>query len=262
MITHTLEKEKHHDFLAQNRIDPITGDVLQEGDQIVICASCKSAFLVDSWSYMDNKHCNQTYTLREIPKQTIVKIDRESINERLDKLAFFRFITVKESEVVGVYGGGAALTGGIILYSGYLFNSFSLIFLGILSIIIGYLMAKILNKQKYLILDSGYFIINQGQSGEVVIPKEEIKTVKVERAIFFSRLANSFLFNKKEEFYYLILTTKNNTQHKVFISENEVSRIRTETNILTKYATPNHSSIPAINAPPTLNAPNGRIDFR
>lgn len=109
MTIHTLEKEKHADFLDQERIDPITGDILEEGDQIVICASCKSAFLADSWLYMNSKHCNQTHTLREIPKQEIVKIDRESRNERLDKLTFYNFNLVKPSEVTGVYVGMFAL---------------------------------------------------------------------------------------------------------------------------------------------------------
>ena len=63
MTIHSLEKEKHKDFLTQNRIDPITGDLLQENDKIVICASYKSAFLVDSWEYMVKKHCNQSDTL-------------------------------------------------------------------------------------------------------------------------------------------------------------------------------------------------------
>ena len=76
MNIHTLEKNKHKEFLEQERIDPITGDLLEENDKVVICASCKSAFLADSWAYMENKHCNQIYTLEKIPKNEIIVIDK------------------------------------------------------------------------------------------------------------------------------------------------------------------------------------------
>ncbi|WP_338815755.1 hypothetical protein V9L05_22385 (plasmid) [Bernardetia sp. Wsw4-3y2] len=160
MTTHTLQKEKHQDFLKQERIDPITGDILQEGDEIVICASCKSAFLADSWSYMDKKHCNQTHTLREIPKQEAVKIDRESRNERLDKLAFYQFTTVKQSEATSIYTGFFALIGGIISYSTYLLDMDFFLF-GLGAVLLGIGAGKKMYKQKTLILDSGYFIINK-----------------------------------------------------------------------------------------------------
>ncbi len=65
---HTLRKRPHAEFLSQNRIDPITGDKIQEGDCIVICAACKSAFLEESWNYLRQKHCNQYGTLNKIPK--------------------------------------------------------------------------------------------------------------------------------------------------------------------------------------------------
>ncbi len=65
---HFLEENKHSEFLSQNRIDPITGDKIQEGDCIVICAACKSAFLEESWNYLRQQHCNQYGTLNKIPK--------------------------------------------------------------------------------------------------------------------------------------------------------------------------------------------------
>ncbi|WP_291727557.1 DUF308 domain-containing protein [Bernardetia sp.] len=258
MTIHTLEKEKHSDFLTQNRIDPITGDVLQEGDRVVICASCKSAFLADSWEYMGRRHCNQTYTLSEIPKQEIVKMDKETRTERLDRLAFFRFITVKESEASSIYTGFYALIGGILTLPSYFTGSTLFTIFGCFAIIVGIIIGKNKYKQKYLILDSGNFVINQGRKGEVIIPKEEIKTIEVKRANFFSCLANSFLFNKKEDFYHLVITTENEATHKVFISEHEVTRIKQETNILKKYA----SIMPTRNVPFIQNSPNGRIDLR
>lgn len=44
MTIHTLEKEKHKEFLQQERVDPITGDMLQEGDQVVIVQVANQLF--------------------------------------------------------------------------------------------------------------------------------------------------------------------------------------------------------------------------
>lgn len=65
--THLLNTETHSDFLNQKRVDPITGEKIEEGHTIVICAACKSAFFIESWEYLGNEHCNQENTLSEIP---------------------------------------------------------------------------------------------------------------------------------------------------------------------------------------------------
>lgn len=65
--THHLNTATHSDFLKQERIDPITGEKIEEGHTIVICAACKSAFFIESWEYLGEKHCNQENTLPEIP---------------------------------------------------------------------------------------------------------------------------------------------------------------------------------------------------
>ncbi|PIY08896.1 MAG: hypothetical protein COZ18_09990 [Flexibacter sp. CG_4_10_14_3_um_filter_32_15] len=64
---HRLNTTTHSDFLNQERIDPITGEKIEEGHTIVICAACKSAFFIESWEYLGNEHCNQDETLSEIP---------------------------------------------------------------------------------------------------------------------------------------------------------------------------------------------------
>ncbi len=260
MNIHTLEQEKHQDFLKQERIDPITGDILQEGDQVVICASCKSAFLADSWLYMDGKHCNQTHTLREIPKQEVVKIDRESRNERLDKLAFYQFRTVKESEVTNIYTGFFALIGGLMSFSTYLLGMDFIIF-GVITVLLGIGIGQKIYKQKTLILDSGHFIINKNKKNEIVIESKSIETIHYEKAKFFSRLANSILFNKEEEFYNLIITTKTGEKHKIsLISEHEVRRIEKETNILKKYNNLENNPVSVQNIP-LVTPPNNRLDL-
>ena len=263
MTIHLLEKEKHSDFLAQERIDPITGDVLQENDEIVICASCKSAFLVDSWTYMANKHCNQTHTLRELPEQEAVKIDREARNERLDKLAFFQFRTIKTSEVSGVYTGFFALMGALISFLIFLL-SMDIIVFSFIPVLVGIGIGKNIYKQKTLLLDSGHFIINQNKKNEIIINSKSIETIHYEKARFFSRLANSILFNKEEKFYKLIITTKTGEEHKVsLISEHEIRRIEEETNILKKYSVHNLSQLP-VQSTPLITPPNdtnNRIDL-
>ena len=53
MNIHKIQKEKHFQFLQENRQDPITGDLISDGDEIVFCAECKSAFLKDTWEYLE-----------------------------------------------------------------------------------------------------------------------------------------------------------------------------------------------------------------
>ncbi|WP_338759395.1 hypothetical protein WAF17_11635 [Bernardetia sp. ABR2-2B] len=74
---HQLHHKKYKSFLRENRQDPITGDTIQENDTVVICAVCKSAFLEDSWSYMNGQHCNQSSTLKKIPKENALIIKQE-----------------------------------------------------------------------------------------------------------------------------------------------------------------------------------------
>lgn len=66
-MTNSITVLSNSIILQENRQDPITGDWIIEGDKVVICAVCKSAFLEGSWKYMGEKHCNQTQTLSQIP---------------------------------------------------------------------------------------------------------------------------------------------------------------------------------------------------
>jgi hypothetical protein len=64
-------------FLQENRQDPITGDDFLIGDEIIFCASCKSAFLKESWEYMEKKHCNQRNTLNNFPVFIFLDLRKE-----------------------------------------------------------------------------------------------------------------------------------------------------------------------------------------
>ena len=76
---HLLKERQHADFLSENRIDPITGDKIQAGNRIVICAACKSAFLEESWNYLRQQHCNQYGTLNKIPKTEKIYFKEEPL---------------------------------------------------------------------------------------------------------------------------------------------------------------------------------------
>ncbi len=67
MNIHKINSHLHQSFLEEKRKDAITGDLIQADDEVVFCGICKSAFLKDSWEYMDRKHCGQTKTLKKVP---------------------------------------------------------------------------------------------------------------------------------------------------------------------------------------------------
>lgn len=66
--SYQIREEKHKHFLLEKRNDPVTGDSFSEGDEVVFCSICKSAFLKDSWAYMGSKHCDQRATLPVFPQ--------------------------------------------------------------------------------------------------------------------------------------------------------------------------------------------------
>ncbi|WP_338791922.1 hypothetical protein V9L05_17630 [Bernardetia sp. Wsw4-3y2] len=76
MHIHKIE-DKHKEFLSQNRKDPITGDLIRENDEVVFCVSCKSVFLVDTWLYLEGKHCEQSETLEKFPSSSVMNLKAE-----------------------------------------------------------------------------------------------------------------------------------------------------------------------------------------
>ena len=84
-----LSREQHAKFLDEEPHDPVTGDLLLEGDEIVICASCKTAFLRESWLYMGEKHCNQSNTLDHVPlRKNALKL-LGGLREKMKKVKTF-----------------------------------------------------------------------------------------------------------------------------------------------------------------------------
>jgi hypothetical protein len=52
-----INRNEHESLLADHRKDPVTKKLLQVGDEIVICAKCKIAYLKDSWVNSMNGVC-------------------------------------------------------------------------------------------------------------------------------------------------------------------------------------------------------------
>lgn len=101
MYIHKIDNKKHADFLAQNRKDPITGDLIIEGNEIVFCKECQSVFLKDTWEYLEGKHCNSKNTLVTFPKIESLNL---SVSEKLNTLHFvIRDIRRNRFEKLGKY---------------------------------------------------------------------------------------------------------------------------------------------------------------
>ncbi|MEM6298063.1 MAG: hypothetical protein AAF740_05170 [Bacteroidota bacterium] len=100
---HQIQAETHAEFLKQGRIDPITGETLKAGDEIVFCADCKSAFLADSWNYMEGEHCGQSDTLAEFPQPRSLSFRYEPI--KLDDNFIFKDLLYEHPVVEEVYRG-------------------------------------------------------------------------------------------------------------------------------------------------------------
>ncbi|MEM6298659.1 MAG: hypothetical protein AAF740_08235 [Bacteroidota bacterium] len=86
MHIHQISSVSHQDLLSQERNDPVTGETIKDGDQIVFCAGCRSAFLLESWEYMGKQHCGQSDTLAEFPAQEALSLKRTVVDVKSFKL--------------------------------------------------------------------------------------------------------------------------------------------------------------------------------
>lgn len=118
--SHTLT-EHHQDFLSQNRTDPITGEKIEEGHTVVICAACKSAFFIESWEYLGYSHCDQTNTLKFLPlPQTLYlkannKYTQEVLSFGFANNPMFMGSSEHEGCLVSIFFGFFSLPLGILI---------------------------------------------------------------------------------------------------------------------------------------------------
>jgi len=107
IYSHFIDKTKHAHFLAQKRQDSITHEIIEEGDEVVFCSVCKSAFMVDSWEYIGRSHCHQSQTLKKVPALRSLSLDKKKIEKR-KKVAFYKkysgAVLMATCVLVGVFG--------------------------------------------------------------------------------------------------------------------------------------------------------------
>ncbi|MBV9926987.1 MAG: hypothetical protein JOZ96_18360 [Acidobacteria bacterium] len=58
-----LRAQRHGEFLAAQRQDPVTRKVFKAGDRVTLCAACLLPFLEDSWCGAGGAHCEQPATV-------------------------------------------------------------------------------------------------------------------------------------------------------------------------------------------------------
>lgn len=61
--TTVLRAQRHGEFLAAQRQDPVTRRVFRAGDRVTLCAACLLPFLEESWDGVGGTHCGQTATV-------------------------------------------------------------------------------------------------------------------------------------------------------------------------------------------------------
>jgi hypothetical protein len=61
--TTVLRAQRHGEFLAARRHDPVTRRVFKAGDRVTLCAACLLPFLEESWGGVGGTHCGQTATV-------------------------------------------------------------------------------------------------------------------------------------------------------------------------------------------------------
>jgi len=58
-----LRAQRHGEFLAARRQDPVTHQVFKASDRVTLCAACLLPFLEDSWGGMGGVHCGGSDTV-------------------------------------------------------------------------------------------------------------------------------------------------------------------------------------------------------
>ncbi|WP_375560408.1 hypothetical protein ACE193_22355 [Bernardetia sp. OM2101] len=235
MTTHTLQKEKHHDFLNQERIDPITGDILQEGDEVVICASCKSAFLVDSWEYMNEKHCNQRITLKEIPVNETVRIEKSIFVDLLELKTYSNFSAAHTASSPYTLSGWALFT---LLYSFGFIELLAINFAHFVSWFFIFIFYAESSYKRLLKIKNNTLIFNKSNESQGAVKIDDIISVQIEKPkrFFFSNMIGR-LYKSDRNIYSLKITDKNDFKSNILMHADQLELINTKTNLLQKFNT-------------------------
>ncbi len=94
-----ISRSKHLSLLADHRTDPITKKLFEVGDEVCVCAKCKTVYLKDVWTNTQrNSCCGQNLTLKKIPNATNIDFKKEKRSSKKAKKSYkgifvFFFIT-------------------------------------------------------------------------------------------------------------------------------------------------------------------------
>ncbi len=84
-----INRNEHESFLADQRTDPVSKELIGVGDEVIVCKKCRTVFLKDVWIlHFLNIHCNQSETLPELPNITLshVTIDVKKVIKELNEI--------------------------------------------------------------------------------------------------------------------------------------------------------------------------------
>lgn len=98
-----LHAQRHATFLAEERKDPITKEMLSPGMEIVICAHDHIAFIADNWGG-ECPFCHGTETLEIVPAHTELRIGRSS-RQATNTEAPARTVHPRQNSTTSVFGG-------------------------------------------------------------------------------------------------------------------------------------------------------------
>ncbi|PTX61110.1 hypothetical protein C8N46_105266 [Kordia periserrulae] len=88
-----INRVKHPSILADHRVDPVTKKLLKVGDEVCVCAVCKTVYLKDVWkNTMKGKCCKQTKTLLCIPNTEYGVKETPPVIEKSYKTHFLFFL--------------------------------------------------------------------------------------------------------------------------------------------------------------------------
>ncbi len=256
MIIHKLDSNKHNDFLKQKRIDPITGDLLQENDNIVLCAVCKSAFLADSWEYIERTHCNQNTTLQEIPKNKIFKLDKNNFS-----LGYFDIETLDQKMVLKAHEGVFSTLGVFADIFLILFNT------NFLFMFLAYFIGLGIGKVKYsyfnsysetLEIENRNLVIDRGLKTEKFFSFDAIEKVSYGKKSIYSHFLSLGLYKqarKTSDFKIKINENQKSKTYRFLIEDQKLRRFEREEQLLTKL-----NRIAKANKLPLLKTNNNQIE--
>ncbi|WP_338791090.1 hypothetical protein V9L05_23325 (plasmid) [Bernardetia sp. Wsw4-3y2] len=202
----TSKNKRHKSFLEEERKDPITGDKLIEGNEIVLCGACKSAFLLDSWNYMAHSHCNQPFTLKEIPmKQHVVKEVKIEVEKK------YKLILKDDNEFLRAFLVLPNLFFSIPIFlmsmiqTNFLSQFLSLFFI---ALILMSLFAYLLVQKNKIIFDKIKFIVSLPFNSKIVYLSE------VEKLDFFAS-------DKNKDILFLVIFFENGRTKRMKIMRNK-----------------------------------------